>query len=114
MTITTDAFRLDSQSARPEEGVSGSSWPLPLAAVVHQEATKYRALGTPAGAFFARQMERLAQLLRWTGATRPEDHEARMEVWDEEIRQQWFDRGYHEGYEAGRRDAMRALRADGY
>ena len=52
-------------------------------------------------------MERLAQLIRWTGATTPEDHEARMEVWDEEIREQWFDRGYHEGYEAGCRDAAR-------
>jgi hypothetical protein len=30
-----------------------------------------------------------------------------MEVWDEEIRQQWFDRGYHEGWEAGRRAVIR-------
>ena len=58
-------------------------------------------------------MERLAQLIRWTDAATSEDHEARMEVWDEEIREQWFDRGYHEGYEAGRRDAVRARRADG-
>jgi hypothetical protein len=66
----------------------------------------------PAGDFLARQMERLAQLIRWTNASTPEDHEARMEVWDEEIREQWFDRGYHEGYEAGRREACRARRDD--
>lgn len=50
-------------------------------------------------------MERLAQLIRWTGANDPKEHEARMEVWDEDIREKCFDRGYSEGYEAGRRSA---------
>ena len=49
-------------------------------------------------------MERLAQLVRWTGATTPEDHEARMEVWDEQLRQQWEDRGHAAGLEQGRRE----------
>jgi hypothetical protein len=37
-----------------------------------------------------------------------------MEVWDDEVREQWFDRGYHEGLEAGRREAARADREDRY
>jgi hypothetical protein len=81
--------------------------PLTLAEVVDHEARAYRAWGTPAGDFLARQMERLAQLVRWTGANTPEEHEARMDVWDDEVREQWFDRGYQEGLEAGRREAAR-------
>jgi hypothetical protein len=84
--------------------------PLTFAEVVDHEAMAYRAWGTPAGDFLARQMERLAQLVRWTGATTPEEHEGRMEVWDEEVREQWYDRGYHDGREAGRREAVRARR----
>jgi hypothetical protein len=33
---------------------------------------------------------------RWTGATTPAEHEARMEVWDETVREQWFERGLAE------------------
>ena len=51
--------------------------------------------------FLARQMDRLAQLVRWTGAATPEDHEGRMDVWDAEIAERQFDRGYAEGREAG-------------
>src|SRR5262249_24526330 len=58
--------------------------PLTLAEVVDHEAMAYRAWGTSAGEFLARQMERLAQLIHWTGASTPEEHEARMEVWDDE------------------------------
>jgi hypothetical protein len=86
--------------------------PMTLAEVVDHEAMAYGAWGTPAGEFLARQMERLAQLIRWTGASTPEEHEARMEVWDEEVRQQWYDRGYHDGQEAGRQQAARARRED--
>jgi hypothetical protein len=88
--------------------------PLTLTEAVDHEAMAYRAWGTPAGEFLARHMERLAQLIRWTGATTPEEQEARMEVWDEEIRQQWYDRGYHDGQEAGRNEAARARRDDRY
>ncbi len=84
--------------------------PLTLAEVVDHEAMAYRAWGTPTGEFLARHMERLAQLIRWTGATTPEEHEARMEVWDDEVRQQWYDRGHEEGLEAGRQEAARVLR----
>ena len=113
VTITTDAFRV--VDGRPHQLEPNSSdGPRPrLAEIVDREAIGYRARGTATGEFLARHLERLAQLIRWTDAATPEDHEARMEVWDEEIREQWFDRGYHEGYEAGRRDAVRARRADG-
>ena len=37
-----------------------------------------------------------------------------MEVWDDEVRDQWFDRGYQEGLEAGRREAARMAREDRY
>jgi hypothetical protein len=49
-------------------------------------------------------MERLAQLIRWTGATTPDEHEARMEVWDHDVRARWFDRGFEQGVEAARRE----------
>jgi hypothetical protein len=96
------------------ESVPGNGQPMTLAEVVDHEAMGYRAWGNPAGDFLARQMERLAQLIRWTGAATPEEHEERMEVWDEEVREQWFDRGYHEGCEAGRREAVRLHRGDDY
>jgi hypothetical protein len=86
--------------------------PMSLAELVDHEAMGYRTWGTPAGEFLARQMDRLAQLIRWTGASTPEEHETRMEVWDDDVREQWFDRGYHEGLEAGRREAARILRED--
>jgi hypothetical protein len=81
--------------------------PTTLAELVDHEALGYRAWGTPAGAFLARQMERLAQLVRWTGATTPEDHEDRMETWDEQLREEWERRGYDAGYAAGRREGRR-------
>jgi hypothetical protein len=78
--------------------------PTTLAELVDHEALAYRAWKTPEGDFLARQMERLAQLIRWTGATTPEDHEARMEVWEADLRQQWEDRGHAAGLEQGRRE----------
>ena len=71
--------------------------PQSLTELVDHEALAYRAWGTPEGDFLARQMERLAQLIRWTGATTPEDHDARMEVWEDEIRDQQYYRGLDEG-----------------
>jgi hypothetical protein len=88
----------------PAEPADGNGRPTTLAELVDHEALAYRAWETPEGDFLARQMERLAQLVRWTGATTPEDHEARMEVWDEQLRQQWEDRGHAAGLEQGRRE----------
>jgi hypothetical protein len=110
--MTPDAFPFQAATGRLPETVPANGQPRSLAEIIDHEAMGYRAWGTPTGDFLARQMERLAQLIRWTAAATPEDHEARLEVWDQEIREQWFDRGYHEGYEAGRHDAGRGPRTD--
>jgi hypothetical protein len=110
LVIVPDRFPAAGELALATAVTPSNGQPMALAEVVDHEAMAYRAWGTPAGEFLARHMERLAQLIRWTGAATPEEHEARMEVWDEEVREQWYDRGYHEGLEAGRRDAARVLR----
>jgi hypothetical protein len=91
-----------------------SGAPSSLAERVDHEALAYHAEGTPEGEFLARQMERLAQLIRWTNASTPEDHETRMEVWEEEIRQQHFDRGFREGRIRGIDEAASVIRASAY
>jgi hypothetical protein len=64
----------------------------------------YLAWNDEFGAFIAEHLERLAQLVRWTGATTPADHNDRMEVWDDEISTRHYDRGYEDGLEAARRE----------
>ena len=114
LAVTPDRFPAPGELTLAPATVPSNGQPMTLAEVVDHEAMAYRAWGTPTGEFLARQMERLAQLVRWTGAGTPEEHEARMEVWDDEVRDQWFDRGYQEGLEAGRREAARARREDRY
>src|SRR5262245_28806131 len=114
LTIVPDSFPFPGEARIPSAADVANGQPRTLAEVVDHEAMAYRAWGTPTGEFLARHMERLAQLIRWTGATTPEEHEARMEVWDDEVREQWYDRGYHEGLEAGRREAARVLRDGRY
>jgi hypothetical protein len=70
--------------------------PTTLLEFVDDEARSYRARGTPEAAFIAEHLERLAQLIKWTGATTPAEHEARMDVWDESVREQWYERGMAE------------------
>ena len=114
LAIVPDRLMASSELSLAAPLIPSNGQPLTLAEVVDHEVMAYRAWGTPAGEFLARHMERLAQLIRWTGATTPEEHEARMEVWDDEVREQWYDRGYHEGLEAGRREAARVLRDGRY
>ncbi len=114
VTIAPDAFAIEDNLSHWPELIPRNGQPLSLAEVVEHESMGYRAWGSPTGEFLARQMERLAQLIRWTNANSPEDHEARIEAWDQEIRDQWFERGYEEGFEAGRREAVRNRLADGY
>jgi hypothetical protein len=85
--------------------VPANGQPLSLLDIVEHEALGYQAWGTAAGNFLADQLRRVAQLLRWTGAKTPEDHEDRMETYDRELRDRYYDQGYHDGLEAGRRDA---------
>jgi hypothetical protein len=112
LTTAPDRFPTTGELTFAPPAVPVIGRPMTLAELVDHEAMAYRIRGTPAGEFLARQMERLAQLVRWTGASTPEEHEARMDVWDDELRQQWFDRGYHEGLEAGRREAAGMVRID--
>lgn len=79
--------------------------PMTLVEIVEHESMGYKAWGVPAGKFLHDQLGRIAQLLRWTGARTPEEHEDRMEVYDRELRDCYYDRGYHDGLEAGRREA---------
>ncbi len=75
-------------------GAPVTAEPATLAELVDHEALAYRAWHTPEGDFLAEQMERLAQLIRWTGATTPREYTDRMEVWEDEIRDRAFERGY--------------------
>lgn len=114
LTVSSDRFADTGEPIFLPDATPSNGEPRTLAEVVDHEAMSYRAWGTPEGDFLARQMERLAQLVRWTGAKTPEEHEARMDVWDDEVREQWYDRGYHEGLEAGRLEAVRVRRDDRY
>ena len=80
--------------------------PMTLAELVSRESLAYRAWRTPEGDFLARQLDRLAQLIRFTQASDGEEHEARMDVMEECVREEAFNRGYAEGQEAGRRSAF--------
>jgi len=73
--------------------------PVTLAEQVDHEALAFRSRGDSIGQFIADHLDRLAQLVRWTGAETPDQHEERMEVWEDEIRAKWYDRGYEAGLE---------------
>ena len=93
---------LNAEPAVPTVPVNGQ--PVTLAEYVDDEARSYRSQGTPEAAFIAEHLERLGQLIRWTGAATPAEHNDRMEIWDEEIRAQHYDRGYSDGVAAARRE----------
>ena len=107
LPVVPDRFPIGTGWDLPTLGPVENGQPTSLAEVIEHEARAYRAWGTPAGDLLARNLERLGQLVRWTGASTPEEHEARMEVWDDELREQWYERGYQDGVEAGRQDAAR-------
>jgi hypothetical protein len=91
------------------EAVPANGQPISLAESIDHEAIAYRAQESDVAIFLADQLDRLAQLVRFTGATTPREHLDRMNVWDAEIAEQHFSRGYAEGREAGRREARRHL-----
>ncbi len=73
--------------------------PMSLAEYLDDEARAYRSQDTAEAALVAETLERLAQLVRWTGATTPDEHEARMAIWDDSIREAEYQRGRDEGRE---------------
>lgn len=85
--------------------VRANGQPTTFLDIVEHEALGYKAWGTPVGGFLSDQLGRIAQLIRWTGAHGPQEHEDRMETYDRELRDRYYDRGYHDGLEAGRREA---------
>ncbi len=112
LPVVSDRFPMEAGWNLPIPDPTENGQTTSLAEVIDHEARSYRAWGTPAGDFLARQLERLGQLVRWTGATTPKEYEARMEFWDEELREQWYDQGFEEGRQAGRREAARVRRED--
>ena len=84
--------------------VPANGQPLTLAEQIDHEALSYKARGDSFSQFIASHLDRLAQLVRWTGANSPEEHETRMEIWDCEIAARHHDRGYQDGLDAARRE----------
>ena len=82
--------------------VPANGQPLTLAEQIDHEALSYKARGDCLGQFIASHLDRLAQLVRWTGANSPDQHEERMEIWEDEIRAKWFDHGFEAGLQAAR------------
>jgi hypothetical protein len=84
--------------------VPANGQPVTLAEHVDHEARAFRDRGDSIGKFIADHLDRLTQLVLWTGATSPEQHVDRMDVWDTEITARHYDRGYEDGIEAARRE----------
>lgn len=80
--------------------------PQTLVEWVDHEALGYRAWGSDAGNFLAEQMERVAQLLRFTGATTAAEYAQRIEANEFSVAEQHFEHGYKEG----RGSALNTLR----
>ena len=90
------AFRQDGLADRP---------PMTMVEIVERQALAYRAWASPVGEFLARQLERLAQLIRFTDAETPVEFEDRLDVLEADARRQDFENGFAEGLEAGRRES---------
>ena len=58
---------------------------------------RHRAAGSPEDRFIAEQLERIAQLLRFTGAPTAAEFWARVEANEQWARQAEFDRGWRDG-----------------
>jgi hypothetical protein len=86
----------------PPALVPSNGEPQSLPDLIDDEARAYRDRGDSIGRFIADHLDRLAQLVRWTGATTPDHHEERMEIYDDELRAKWFDHGFDAGLQAAR------------
>src|SRR3954454_18522264 len=95
---------LESRAAHhvPPALLPANGQPLSLAEQVDHEALASRARGDSFGLFLADQLDRLAQLVRWTESSTPEDYESRMEVYEQELRCRTYDRGFEDGLDAAR------------
>jgi hypothetical protein len=71
-----------------------------LLAYVKAQAREYRSLGAPSARFVAEQLERTAQVIRFTGAETPEQYADRVFANEQAVQEQHFERGYQEGRES--------------
>lgn len=76
--------------------------PATRAETVEHAAMAYREWGTPVRDFLVRRMHELSQLIRWTAARMPEEHESRIDTLDLDIRGDSEARGYEEELRAAR------------
>jgi hypothetical protein len=67
---------------------------------VKAEAIRLRERGGSHAAFVADQLERVAQLIVFTGAETPEQYDDRVFANEEAVAEQHFERGYQEGRES--------------
>ena len=63
-----------------------------------------RARGDDLARFLADELDRVAQLVRFTHARTPAEHRDRLEAWDREITDERERTAYARGYDQGRRD----------
>jgi len=67
---------------------------------VKAEAIRLRERGGSHAAFVADQLERVAQLIQFTGAETPGQYEDRVFANEQAVQEQHFERGYQEGRES--------------
>lgn len=103
--LTTTSAAITPTPSAPAAVVPANGQPTTFLEIVEHEGLGYRAWGTAVGGFLADQLGRIAQLIRWTDAQTPEDHEDRMEIYDRELRDRLYEQGYQDGLDAGRRQA---------
>lgn len=70
---------------------------LTLAELTDLQIAFYRGWNNAAGEMFAEALERLAVQIRLTDATTPDELEARVEILDADVREQWTAAGYADG-----------------
>ena len=73
VTNISDAWK-PAQEVQPAQ-VPANGEPQTLAETIDHEALSYRERGDSIGKFIADHLDRLAQLVRWTDASTPEEHE---------------------------------------
>ena len=68
-----------------------------LADRVAAEADRFRRSGSPLAGFLADQLERLAQVVAFTGAQSPQDFADRLDVHERDLLASEYDRGFADG-----------------
>jgi hypothetical protein len=69
--------------AAPDPSRSGRRVGLTFAESIDHEADRLEARRNGAGRLMARALRELAESVRWSGATTPDEHESRMQLWEE-------------------------------